>query len=67
MRISYYPDEDMLYISLNNRASADSEEVVDGVVVDYDDEGRVVGIEIEHASTKVDLTTLEAESLPVIR
>jgi uncharacterized protein YuzE len=35
------------------------------VVVDYAEDGRVVGIEIDHASKKIDLTILEAHSLPI--
>ena len=64
MKLHYYPDTDSLYIDLNSRPSADSREVADGLVVDFDDEGNVVGIDIEHASQKLDLRTLETEALP---
>ena len=64
MKLHYYPDTDSLYIDLNSRTSADSREVADGLVVDFDAEGNVVGIDIEHASQKLDLRTLETEALP---
>lgn len=64
MKLHYYPDTDSLYIDLNARASADSREIADGLVVDFDEDGNVVGIDIEHASQKLDLRTLEMEALP---
>jgi len=66
MKLHYYPETDTLYISLTDETSVDSDEIAEDVVVDYGKDGRAVGIEIEHASTKVDLTTLEAHSLPVV-
>ena len=50
MKLSYDPETDSLYISLNERPSVDSLEVAPDFVVDFDDEGRVVGIDIQHAS-----------------
>jgi len=64
MKLHYYPDTDSLYIDLNARPSADSREIAEGLVVDFDSEGRVVGIDIQHASEVMDLKTLETESLP---
>lgn len=65
MRFHYHPDTDSLYIDLADRAGVDSREVATDVVIDLDVEGRVVGIEIHHASNLVDLSRLDAESLPV--
>jgi uncharacterized protein YuzE len=64
VKLHYYPDTDSLYIDLNSRTSTDSREVADGLVVDFDEGGNVVGIDIEHASEKLDLRTLETEALP---
>jgi len=64
MKLHYYPDTDSLYIDLNARPSADSREIAEGLVVDFDSEGRAVGIDIQHASEIVDLKTLETESPP---
>lgn len=55
---------DSNYIDLNARPSADSREIAEGLVVDFDSDGRVVGIDIQHASEIMDLKTLETESLP---
>lgn len=67
MRFHYYPETDSLYIDLANRASTESTEVAEGVVLDFDAEGRLVGIDIDHASQVVDLNKLEAEELPLGR
>lgn len=66
MRFHYYPETDSLYISLLNQPSVDSQEVTDGIVLDFDAEGRLVGLDIDHASQAVDLSRLEASSLPIV-
>jgi uncharacterized protein YuzE len=59
LKISYYQETDTLYIDLEvNSTSVESEEIADGIVVDYDEEGRVVGIEIENAKERVNLSNL---------
>ena len=65
MKFQYYQDTDSLYIELSDKVSADSDEVAPGVVLDFDAEGHVVGIDIDHASKIVDLSKLEAEALPL--
>ncbi|SRR6266404_6350705 len=61
----YDRETDSLYIDLNARPSVDSREVQDGVALDFDAEGQIVGIDIQHASEILDLATLETESLPI--
>jgi uncharacterized protein YuzE len=65
MKFHYYPETDSLYIDLSANVSVDSIEVTPGVVLDLDAHGRPVGIDIDHASQVVDLSRLEAESLPI--
>lgn len=67
MKLHYYPETDSLYIELKANPSADSREVSEGLVVDFDADGRVVGLDIQHASETLDLNTLETESLPASR
>jgi len=55
MKLNYFPDTDSLYIDLAQRPSVESQEVSEGVVLDYDGEGNLVGIDIGHASRKLDL------------
>ncbi len=65
MKFDYYADTDSLYIDLSNRPSAESEEVAPGIVLDFDAQGHVVGIDIEDASKIVDLSRLESNALPL--
>jgi len=65
MKFHYYSDTDSLYIDLSEKVGVQSQEVAPGVVLDFDDKGQVVGIDIDHASKIVDLSRLEAEALPV--
>ncbi|MGI8912683.1 MAG: DUF2283 domain-containing protein [Chloroflexota bacterium] len=65
MKLHYYPETDSLYIDLSERICADSREVAQGLVLDFDAEGNVVGIDIDHASTTLNLRTLEVQELPV--
>ncbi len=65
MKFHYDSETDSLYIDLSEKIGTDSREVAPGVVLDFDAEGHVVGIDIDHASKVVDLSKLETESLPV--
>jgi uncharacterized protein YuzE len=65
MRLSYHANTDSLYIHLVERPGVEAREVATGIVVDFDADGKPVGIDIEHAHGILDLTTLEAESLPL--
>ena len=65
MKFHYYAETDTLYVDLGDRDSVDSQEVAPGVVLDFDSEGKLVGIDIYHASHIVDLSRLEATALPI--
>jgi len=65
MKINYYPDTDSLYIDLSEKPSVESREISEGVVLDYDAEGNLVGIDIDNASSKVQLKELTLRKLPV--
>ncbi|MFZ2492034.1 MAG: DUF2283 domain-containing protein [Thermoanaerobaculia bacterium] len=65
MRLQYYRDTDSLYIDLSETTSVESREVAPGVVVDFDAEGNVVGIDIDRASRVADLSRIDTRSLPI--
>jgi uncharacterized protein YuzE len=64
MKIEYYPETDSLYIDLSSRPSVDSREVSEGIVLDYDEDDNLVGIDIDHASLKLDIRELILSNLP---
>ncbi len=66
MILEYHADTDMLYINLAAGTSTESEEVSPGIVLDFDEHNRVIGIEIEDASTFINLSRLELKTLPVV-
>jgi len=64
MKLNYYPNTDSLYIDLSEKPSIESREISEGVVLDYDAEGNLVGIDIDNASKKVQLKELTLRKLP---
>jgi len=64
MKLHYYPETDSLYIELTSAPGAEAREIVKGLVVDLDAKGNVVGLDIDHASRKVDLSKVETIALP---
>ena len=54
MRVRVDHGADAVYLNLTDRPIKESEEVADGIVVDYDEQGRIVGIEILDASKRTD-------------
>lgn len=64
MKLHYYPETDSLYIELKAESAVETREIAPGLNVDLDDKGDVVGFDIDHASRKLDLTSLETIELP---
>jgi uncharacterized protein YuzE len=64
VKLNYYPETDSLYIDLAEQESTESREVSEGIVLDYDAAGNLVGIDIDNASRKVRLEQLILSKLP---
>ena len=64
MRLNYYPETDSLYINLSEQPSVESQEISEGILLDYDAEGKLVGIDIDNASHKIDMEKLILSQLP---
>jgi uncharacterized protein YuzE len=54
MKVTYDPEVDVLRILLSNTPIEESDEDKPGVIVDYDKDGNVVGLEILDASKRVE-------------
>ncbi|MFN2501968.1 MAG: DUF2283 domain-containing protein [Pyrinomonadaceae bacterium] len=65
MKINYYPETDSLYIDLSHKTSVESREVSEGVVLDFDEAGNIVGVDIDHGSTKLDIREVVLGRLPL--
>jgi uncharacterized protein YuzE len=64
MKIEYFPETDSLYIELADRPGADTREIEEGIVLDIDDQGHAVGIDIDQASKHLRLNKLNLRRLP---
>ena len=65
MKLHYYADTDSLYVDLRSVPGVETREVASGLNVDLDANGDVVGFDIDHASKRLDLSTLETKALPI--
>jgi uncharacterized protein YuzE len=65
MKLNYYKDTDSLYIDLSSKPSSESKEISEGIVLDYDAEGNIVGIDIDYASKKIDLKEIILSKIPI--
>jgi uncharacterized protein YuzE len=66
MKLHYYAETDSLYIELKDAPGAETREIAEGLVVDFDAQGNVVGLDIDHASRKLDLSKIETIALPPV-
>jgi len=64
MKLNYYHETDSLYIDLSSKTSKESVEISEGVVVDYDEDGHITGIDIDNASRKIDLSEIVLSKIP---
>ena len=68
MKIEYSKEVDALYIKLREAKITDSVDIEEGVTVDIDENGHIVGLEILDASEKLDISDLvniSIENLPL--
>ena len=65
MTLHYYPETDSLYIEFSEEPDLETREVCDGVNVDIDARGNLVGFDIDRASNQLDLSSLETTALPL--
>jgi len=66
MKLHCYPETDRLTIALTDAPAAEAREIVEGLVADFDAAGNVVGLDIDHASRKLDLSKVETVALPPV-
>jgi len=64
MKLKYYQETDSLYIDLSSKPSAETKEISEGVVLDYDADGNLAGIDVDNASRKMDLHEVTLSSMP---
>ena len=65
MRLHYYAQTDSLYVELKGEPGTQTLEVCEGLNVDLDAAGTLVGFDIDHVSRQHDLSIFEIEALPL--
>lgn len=63
MKLSYFSDTDTLYIELNDKVVRETRDFDENTVVDFDAEGNIVGITMEHASTRTDISSVQLSGI----
>jgi uncharacterized protein YuzE len=63
VKLHYYPETDSLYVELRNDPAIGTRVITDGLLVDLDSVGRVVGLDFDRASEVIDLSTIEVTRL----
>ncbi|MDP2950017.1 MAG: DUF2283 domain-containing protein [Chloroflexota bacterium] len=66
MKITYDPEADALYVGLRDARPVDSMDVEEGVIVDLDSEGHIIGLEVLDASKRMspqELASVHYENL----
>lgn len=66
MKLTIDREEDALYLNLDESPAAESEEISPGVILDYNAEGKVVGIEMLYLSTRVSPEKLNRMQLETV-
>jgi len=55
MKINYFPDSDTLLVSFSENPIVESTDLNENVLVDLDEQGRLVSITLEHAKQQTDV------------
>ena len=66
MKIQYFPETDTLAIELSDRAVVETEAITEDLILDYDDQGKVVAITLDNCSKNVDRGDLEVLTVPLL-
>ena len=67
MKIEYSKDADAIYVYFKEDMVASSKEIEDGVVIDFDAKGQLIGIEVLDVSQRFslsDIVNVNIENLP---
>jgi len=66
MKIQYFPETDTLAIELTIKPVTSTDAITDDLILDYDDQGKLVAITLDNCSKNVDSVNLQALDLPLL-
>jgi len=64
MKLNYYPETDSLYIDISSKPRKESVEISEDIVLDYDNDGHITGIDIDNANHKIELSEIILNKVP---
>lgn len=56
MKVKYFPDTDTLLVNFSDKRIVETRDLNENVLVEFDEDGRVVSMTIEHAKQQTDVT-----------
>jgi len=65
MRISHDPASDSVFVHLSDAAGISQKEIAEGVILDYDADGKLRGIEMACSSVNIDVDSVEFVRYPL--
>ena len=65
MDVKYFQGTDTLLINFSDRQIAETRDVNEDVLIEFDADGKIVSVTIEHAGEHVDVSNLSYEQIPV--
>lgn len=63
MKVNYFSDSDTLYIEFRSDQTIESKDLDENTLLDFDRDGNVCAITVEHASTRTDVKRLSVEGI----
>ncbi len=66
MKIQYFSETDTLAIELTTKPVATTDAITDDLILDYDNEGKVVAITLDNYSQNVETVDLQALGVPLL-
>jgi len=63
MKVSYFDDTDTLYIEFKNVEVSETKDLDENTILDLDAQGNILGITMEHASTRTDISSLQLSGI----
>lgn len=58
MKMSYFEDTDTLYIEFKEESAVETKDLDENTILDVDENGQVIALTLEHASTRTDVGQL---------
>ena len=64
MKIKYFPETDTLYLAFNDGEITETRELDEDTLLDFDGQGNICAITIEHAKKRADILNFSYEQVP---